>query len=425
MMRDVRRLLVIGFAAGLLGCTEDATAPGRCPQFCPPGQIKTVDTVLNIISRDSTYRGYVLADSAVAMLAADLPGVVDSRAVFRLGPITTQVALLGTDTTTSAALHLDSARLTLTILRWDTAATHLRVLLYRLPLTVDETTVFGDLTGPFTDSLIRSVNVDSLLALASHRDSITGDSVFVVDTATHQFQLMMKLDTAAARYVASDSGKVAYGIRVSADSLASVAVGSVNGGAGPTLAWWGSFDSAGTTVTRALTPGANAFNTFLFTPPSVPLDSNLLVGGVPAARSLLRIALPRGIRDSSQIVRATLVLVPITAPLGAPSDSVVLNIYRVDTDVGGKSPLAQAAAADSSLFVPHTVPVGQADSIQVEVTEILRFWQSDTIAPQSLMIRQAPEGANLTFLRLYSTRTAAFRPTLHITYIPRFSFGNP
>jgi hypothetical protein len=425
MMRDVRRLLVIGFAAGLLGCTEDATAPGRCPQFCPPGQIKTVDTVLNIISRDSTYRGYVRADSAVAMLAADLPGVVDSRAVFRLGPINTRVVLLGTDTTTSAALHLDSARLTLTVLRWDTAATHLRVSLYRLPLTVDETTAFGDLAGPFTDSLIRSVNVDSLLALATHRDSITGDSVFVVDTATRQFQLLMKLDTAAARYVASDSGKVAYGIRVSADSLASVAFGSVNGGAGPTLAWWGSFDSAGTTVTRALVPGANAFNTFLFTPPPAPLDSNLLVGGVPAARSLLRITLPRGIRDSSQIVRATLVLVPISAPLGAPSDSVVLNLYRLDTDVGGKSPLAQTANVDSSLFVPHTVLVGQADSIQIEVTQILRFWQSDTIAPQALMIRQAPEGANLTSLRLYSSRTAAFRPTLHITYIPRFSFGSP
>jgi hypothetical protein len=69
--------------------------------------------------------------------------------------------------------------------------------------------------------------------------------------------------------------------------------------------------------------------------------------------------------------------------------------------------------------------VGHADSIQVEVTQILRFWQSDTIAPQALMIRQAPEGGNLTFLRLYSSRTTAFRPTLHITYIPRFSFGNP
>jgi hypothetical protein len=41
------------------------------------------------------------------------------------------------------------------------------------------------------------------------------------------------------------------------------------------------------------------------------------------------------------------------------------------------------------------------------------------------MLRQMPEGGNLSYLRVFSSRTTAFRPALHITYVPRYSFGNP
>src|SRR5947207_6255077 len=44
--------------------------------------------------------------------------------------------------------------------------------------------------------------------------------------------------------------------------------------------------------------------------PYTTLFRSLAVGGVPSARSILRIAFPRFIRDSSQIIRGTLTLVP-------------------------------------------------------------------------------------------------------------------
>ncbi|HWZ27421.1 MAG TPA: hypothetical protein VNX15_02600 [Gemmatimonadales bacterium] len=424
-------LFALGIAAVLAGCTEDATAPGKCPGFCPSGQLAVVDTILYIISRDSSHIGYVQADSAIDMLAINAFGV-DSRPIFKLGPVPNRLAVSTTDTTTSAALSVDSALLTLNIDRRDTLATNLRISLYRLPLTIDSGTTLGDLSGPFTDSLVRTVNVDSVLALPGGVDSIAGDSVVATDTTRITLRVVMKLDSAQAAYVAADSGRSAFGIRISADSLASVAFRTLAGGAGPILTWWATFDSSGTNVHRVIGTAVNLFNSFVHNVPMPALDSNLLVGGVPSARSLLRFSLPRNIRDSTQVVRATLLMVPITAPVGVPSDSVILTFARVSADLGAKSPCipvgslcSAPGAGDSSVVVAEPVRMNATDTIATDVTLIVRAWQGDTLGPQALMVRQLPEGANLISLRLYSSRSTAFRPALHITYVPRYSFGSP
>lgn len=424
-------LLALGMAALLTACTEDATAPGKCPGFCPGGQLGVVDTVLYVISRDSSFVGYVQADSATQMLAVDAFGV-DSRPIFKLGPVSNRQAVSSSDTTTSVALSVDSALLTLNIDRRDTLATNLRVSLYRLPLTIDSSTTLADLTGPFTDSLLRTVNVDSVLALPGGVDSTAGDSVVATDTARIGLRLVIKLDSAQAAYAAADSGRSAFGIRITADSLASVAFRSLAGGAGPVLTWWATFDSAGTKVHRLIGSPVNEFNSFVHNVPPPALDSNLLVGGVPSARTLLRFALPRSIRDSTQVVRATLIMVPVTAPVGVPSDSVVLVFARVSADLGAKSPCIPIATVcyppgvgDSSVVVAHPVKMGAPDTIATDLTLIVRSWQGDTLSPQALMVRQFPEGGNLVSVHLYSSRTTAFRPALHVTYVPRYSFGSP
>ena len=433
-----RTFFALVVAAGVAACTEDATAPGKCPQFCPGGQLRVVDTVLSIISRDSSYVGYVQPDSARLMLAVNAFGV-DSRPIFVLGPVANRLAVSSKDTTTSTALSVDSAILTLNLVRRDTAATNLRISLYRLPITLDRTTTFADLAGPFTDSLVRSINVDSVLALPGGVDSVAGDSVVKTDSVTHSLRVVIHLDSAEAAYAASDTGRSAFGIRISADSLASVAFTTLTGGAGPILNWWATFDSAGTNVTRGLGAAGNLFNSFVSNvgPPAV--DSNLVVGGVPSARSLLRFALPRSIRDSTQVVRATLFLIPVAAPVGVPSDSVVLTLARVSADIGAKSPcvplpssilgttacFAPGVLGDSIAVVSSTVPMGRADTIATDITQIVRAWQSDSTAPQALMLSQAPEGGNLITLRLYSSRSPAFRPAVRVTFVPRYSFGNP
>ena len=413
-MKTRRAALIAGVLLGA-ACVERVSAPGQCPSFCPSGQIQIVDTVLtSIISRDSAFRGYATAPNVPLMLAADLPGFVDGRAIFRINGYGQRYLLAAADT--GAILGADSARLDLTVARRDTGAHNLSIAFYRLPITIDSTTTFADLAGPFTDSLVRRVNLDTLLARPGRKDTLTGDSV-VVDTANHILVLHLKFDSAAARYIGTDSGTVAYGIRVSADSLASIALTKSS------LAWqwYLRVDSAGTPVARKPGSLGPAFASFVSDPPPPPLDSTLVVGGVPATRSILRVAFPRFIRDSSQIIRATVTLVPAAPVRGAPSDSFVVEAHTVYTDVGAKSPIIlDATRTDTAVIHP-----GTPGTVQIEVTNLLQFWASDTTRATTLVLRARQEGASFSDIRFYPSSAQAFRPALQITFVRRFPFGAP
>jgi hypothetical protein len=410
-----RRATLIGAAVLAAACVERVSAPGVCPAFCPSGQIQIVDTILtSVISRDSSFRGYMTALHAPLLLAADLPGFVDGRAIFRINGFG-QRFLLGT-ADTGTIVGADSARLQLTVARRDTGAHNLSVAIYRLPITIDSSTTFGDLAGPFTDSLVKRVNIDTLLARPGRKDTLTGDSV-VVDTVNHVLVLQLKFDTAAARYVGTDSGTVAYGVRVSADSLASIAITRAT----MVWQWYLRVDSAGTPVARKPSTLGTAFANFVFDPPSPPPDSTLAVGGVPSARSLLRVAFPRFIRDSSQIIRGTLTLIPTAPVRGAPSDSFVVEAHTVFTDVGAKSPIiVDATRTDTAV-----IHVGVRDSVPIEVTNLLQFWASDSTRATTLVLRAKQEAASFSQIQFYPSVAPAFRPVLRITFVRRFPFGQP
>jgi hypothetical protein len=421
----MRRALV-AVAAAVAACIEDVTAPGQCPEFCPSGAITVVDTVLDqSIERDSAFRGFVQPHEANVLLAATLPGVVDGRAVFRHFPIGARLRVGTSDTTTGAIVGVDSLKLALTITRRDTSTHNLTLVYYRLPLTIDSTTTFADVAAS-GDSL-RSVNVDSLLARASHTDSARGDSVFV-DATTNRVTVIAKLDSAMAPYVPADSGRVAFGVRVVADQRASIALGSTEAFTGPRITWYAKVDSAGSDTVARSSPSTGAqFDSFVFDllSPSVDstLDSTLAVGGAPSARSILRVALPRAIRDSVQIARATLVLVTARAPQGVPADSFDLAAHAVVADFGAKSPLSFDPAHVATTRIRLGVAVG--DTVRVEVTNIVRLWQVDTLAPTTLTLRQVPEGAEFAEIRFEPSANQAKRPALHLTYARRFPFGKP
>jgi hypothetical protein len=410
-----RRLLLIGAALAAAACVEQIAAPGHCPDFCPSGRIDVVDTLLATnISRDSAFRGYVTTIRSSVMLAADLPGFVDGRPIFRIAGVGPRYSISTADTTTGPILGADSARLTLVVQRRDTGAHNLTLRLFRLPITIDTTTKFADLTGPFTDSLVKTVILDSLIARPSHKDTVTGDSLIFADTTHQVFTLSLKLDTVAGRYVATDSGKVGYGLRVSADSRASIALSrSVS------LQWYLRVDSLGVHVARKPGVLGQAFSNFVFDPPAPPIDSTLAVGGVPSARSVLRVTLPRAIRDSSQVIRATLILRAASPVGGAPPDSFVMEARPVLADFGAKSPI-DARIADTAAIHP-----GVLDSVAVEVTNVLQLWAADTTAPTTILLRSRTEAESFAEVRFYPSRAAAFRPALRVTFVRRFPFGRP
>jgi len=436
-----RRLawLLLLVAAGT-ACTENATSPGVCPNFCPSDSISIKDTIFTtIIERDSSFRGYVPGYASEAMTATDVPGVVESRPFFTIDTMFTRVAPKSGDTTT-VPIIADSARLRLVIVRRDKAATNLRLRLYQLPITADSTSTFASLDSYFHGPVVDSVNVSDLLALPAIGDTATiriwGDSIRM-DSAGHVLQisrvdsslaLFFTLDTLQAPFSVSDTGRLAYGVGVAADSFASVSLGSrESGGNGPTFRWF-YHDTIPDTVSATPDSVVHSdrfvpvrFDAFVFNPPTPPLDSNLAVGGVPSARAMLRVKMPAFLHDTIDVVRATVILVPVNAVPGARSDSFHILARPVLTDLGAKSPLATAA----NLFGTTVVHIGSPDTVRIELTNLVRAWSADTTLTTTFFLGQVPEATSYTEIRFYSSRAPALRPGLHVTYVKRFRFGNP
>ncbi len=463
----MRRIFIGGVvsAAALWACVEEPTAPARCPDFCPGNQLVAVESLFtDAISLDSVFQGYVLPAHA-GFLVGTAEGGIDSRPITQMTVFAPRTQLDSVDTTTGPKV-IDSMKLTVHFLRPDTASRNLRLSFYQLPDSIDSTTTFAGLATAFAGFPLRVVNVDSLLSQSSRRDTITGDTVLTdgrTDTSSntsHFVTLRLKFDSAHAPFNAADSGRLSLGVVVTADNKPTVVFGAQETGLELFAHWFYRVDSAGKLIRpdsifyRCPTgakppchppdsiPTQSNFDTFVYTAPVVPPDSNLLIGGVPSMRSLLRINFPKHIRDSSQVIRAQLLLIPTpTAPL-LTSDSVIVVANRVAADFGLKSPMiADTIQGRSAPFSGNPT-----DTVRIELTTLYRFWQFDTTQTTSIylrllaLLRSQPhsgaivdttgrltsiEGGTFTTLRFYSSRTAAFRPMIRLTYVPRIKLGAP
>jgi len=130
------------------------------------------------------------------------------------------------------------------------------------------------------------------------------------------------------------------------------------------------------------------------------------------------VAFPKFIRDSSQIIRGTLFLVPAVAARGTPADSFVMEARTVLADFGRKSPI------DARLDDPIVIHPGSMDTIKIEVTNMLQLWVADTTHPTVFLLRPRAEAQYFGEIRFYPSK-AALRPTLQITYVKQFPFGVP
>jgi hypothetical protein len=465
----------LGFVAvtvllAVWACVEEPTSPARCPEFCPGNKLVAVESLFtDAISRDSTFQGYVLPTHA-GFLPATAEGGIDSRPITHLSGFAPRTQLDSVDTTTGPNVT-DSMKLTVRFLRPDTASHNLRLSFYQLPDSIDSTTTLTNLAAYFTSPPLRVVNVDSLLNQASRRDSVTGDTVLsngTTDTNTvatnstaHMVALRLKFDSAHAPFNAADSGRLSLGVVVTADNRPTVILGSGETGLGLAASWFYRVDSAGKLIRPdsiffkdkctggtcihthppdALLAGP-LFDSFVYTAPAVPPDSNLLIGGTPSRRALLRINFPKLIRDSAQVLRAELFLIPTPAAPVVMGDSLVILVNRVSADFGLKSPID----ADTAIQGTSAPFAGNpTDTVRIEVTSLFRAWASDTTVPTSVVVRlmslrrflssttadttgrtSSLEGATFTTLRFYSSRTAAFRPVLKLTYVPHIKLGAP
>jgi hypothetical protein len=443
------RIYFLLFAAA--ACTEQSTAPGVCPDYCPAGEIQAHDSVFTIIERDSSFRGYAQSHRATSMTVADEPGVIDSRAFFSTDTIYSWIQATAADTTTVPKV-VDSLRLRLVIVRRPTHTTGLTLRVYRLPITVDSTSDFASLDPYFVAAPIDSVNISSLLQQPGATDTaitnywrtlcpgcidsvrVDADHNVLLTQIDSTLLIYMNLDTLQAPLSEADTGRMAFGFRVAADSLASVGLGTSESGTdSPLLRWFYHYTIPDTvsakpdSVVHQDKIVAPRFDNFVFNPPTPALDSNLAIGGVPSAHAVLRVALPNFLHDTIDIVRASLILVPVSAVQGVASDSFRITAYAVFGDLGAKSPVNSAATGPDGAVLSDSVVVhiGTTDTVRLELTRMVRAWTLDTSLVTTFVLVQHPEVGSYTEARFYSTRAPAFRPALSVTWVSRFQFGRP
>lgn len=382
---------VVGVVLIGLACQDDLTAPGACPDFCPPGELVVIDTVLpGSVTADSTFRGYVPGHRARAIqLAFDSAPM--SYGVARFGRFSDS---LPTATGIGPVVTNDSFRVHLTV-RERSAGDTLTIVLHRLPPSVDSLTELADVEPYFQDSTV--------IGTIAVPDSIPGDSVRTVIPGD-----------AFPEFFGTDSAVVTLGLALRGPEPAFISLGTFESDQDPILTRFVQVRTEDDSTTSASEERLTAFETHL-APATPPLpDSLLAVGGLPAARTLFRVVLPSPIMDSSDVVRATLVLVPAAPVIGAPLDTLGLRVDLLMKDLGPKSPVQ---FIQTNLGAAQA-PIGSADTLRIDVTPHIREFQRDTTRPRSLSLRVAQEAARIGEVRVFSSRSAAGVPLLHLTYVP-------
>jgi len=370
-------------------CQESLTAPGACPDFCPAVEIQVRDSVyLSSIFGDTTFRGYVTAYQGRSLQIVSEGDTAESRAVFRFLPFRDSVG-------NRPILGVDSFQLNLRLRSAPDSIDPLELVLHRLPPNVDSMVVWDDLAAYFEDSTIAGTYTIP--------DSVQNDTLHIVFPADGLPEFLAGNDT------------VSIGVTLRSAVPTFVELGTRDIGQPASLIGYFQVDSSGTAVSATDTRAA-AMDTYLTRalPPAGP--DVLSVGGLPSARSLLRVTVPEEVATSAGVVRATLILVPSEPAFGAPSDSFRVRAEVMTADVGAKSPILPST--DTAGRGIAWVLQNSTDTVQVDLTPLFRTWQADSTFPRALFLRIIPEGSTVAEMRFWSSRSAVGRPSLRVTYLP-------
>ena len=400
------RKLFAGLATvvAVAACQETISTPGDCPTLCPGEQIIVRDTVIiATVGGDSAFFGYFPRSSATVMLVSSglAAGELRSFVVFPKQR-RDSIQVDGTQ----RALVVDTISISFTLQVRDSTAKSLTLFLHRLPITVDTAVTF-----------------DSLQTLIAAVPAF--DSIAVADT--------LKLGKLEALYLGDrlsliegppgDSGQFALGLTVRANKPTGIrlAGGALGGTSAPLFETRGRVDVTDTAKRRqrpSVRPAAVDRIGYIGNRDlAVGANPDLLyIGGPRASRSIIRFAIPKFIRDSSQILRATLELTPASRLDGLPNnpggDSVAVR--GVAADLGAKSPVL----ATVGLLLKGGLGQGTTNITQVDLFRLVSQWQATSGPPSVLFIGHQDEPLGGGFMQpvFYSTRSPTGRPRLRVTY---------
>ncbi len=388
-------------AVGLVGCTEDFTTPGSCPQTCPGGTVVIRDTVIDaVFDGDSTYTGYVAAGEGTGLLVSTAEPADQYLTAIRFGVLPDSVRI----DDSLYAFTIDSVAISLGVLSRDPAATGIVLELFRAPATLDSGVTYSDVAGYMTPAtFLDTIMVEDTLQTGNVRAVFEGADLDLVAIP------------------AADSGVLAIAVGMTADSATGVELGNIGAATYlPTITWYISVPAVDSTKQPAPIRRVPNYSTYVEQNPPAVNPDELLVGGAPSSRFIVRFNVPDSVLIGVEILRAELLLSPTQPIIGVPGIGTTITARGVLSDQGAKSPLVPLLAAATE------VTVGSMDTVTVEVIELVRTWQVvDNPPAQAFFLSLQPEASSFTVPIFASTRSLAGAPRLRVTYVAPLDFEEP
>lgn len=396
----VGTLALFSAVALATACQEKLATPTDCPDLCPGTSLIIRDTILEAQpGLDSTFVGYIRADAVSALLVSTEISGGEARAWMdfprRSDSITVDVA--------SKPYTIDSVAFVLHLLARDTAVRNLRFILHRIPPTADTTITFDALNAELTpESIIDSTVVSDTLKTGVVRVLLTGD----------ELQRITPIE--------ADSFRLGVGVRINADSPTGARIASLLGlEGGPQMLTYVHVDVVDTSKQhQIITQNADTANYVLQTPPSPPAD-RLFLGGRSGSRTIIRFKLPKLIKDSAAVVRATLELTPASPIKGLANDPGELQVRGVLLDFGAKSTPLTTVAATASL------PAGSTAVQSADLKDVVNLWFGPNGTTPTLLLGLSPEGGTFSRPEFFSTRSGSGAPRIRLTYALPTHPGQP
>jgi hypothetical protein len=415
LQKAVQPLALVATLAVFLGaCDENLDGGTACPILCPQQQLTLQDTTLFAVELDTSIAGFPSLGSEVQFFIASLGDTLETAAIVRFDSLPQTFRRLNS-VDDSTIVAVDSAYVRLALVAGDTIDAPTTIEVYDVDLDGAEEADPTSVTSAFTP--------DRLLGSATIAGADLQDSAKVfIDNA----RLLERIQRVP------NGNRLRVGIRVTSTGNNRLSALSTNGGGVPLLIFRPSVDTAVPKITvlpMSRTP-LDAFESLaladyqvVLRAPPPPASDVVRVGGLPGSRAYFRFNIPSNIIDSTNIVRATLILTQTPSP-GAPEpdDSIGILPKRV---------IASPAVTDISRAM--TLTQGGADSTRMtgggagdrlfEIIGLVRAWAqtSPDSTPRAMTLESSVEGALPRQVDFFSTgaANAAVRPRLRLTFLPR------